>query len=203
MEFTRSRLSSRSFARRLKCSSFGYSRQGLAKQVDLRLEIRFGLEPTVDVSDEGRELLALLIFDVELERLKERVPGIPREEVSTYLERASKRPVGEVSPCVGVPGVDRVVLGADLVVEALIGAGGIRGRGVGGPPIEVEHELHLAQCLADLAVLPRVHCGLIQIGFLTPQPDVLLLVGLDLLEQRVARGSLGRSTRAFCSASRA
>ena len=91
--------------------------------------------------------------------------------------------VGQLAARVGIAGADRVVLGAKLVVEALIHAGGVGRRGVGCLLIQIEHVLHLAERLTDFAVLPGIDRRLIQVGLLPPDAHVLLLLAFDLLEQ--------------------
>ena len=82
----------------------------------------------------------------------------------------------------------RFVLGPDLVVEVLVHPGRVGRRHIRCPAIELEHVFHLAERLAHLAVLPGIDRGLVNLGFLAPNPHVLLLFGLDVFEKpRCAR----------------
>ena len=66
--------------------------------------------------------------------------------------------------------------------------------------IEIQHEAHPAEGLTDLAVLPGVHRGLVDLHFLLPDgisvPRARSLINFE------ARESFGRRVRRICSASR-
>ncbi len=68
-------------------------------------------------------------------------PGYRSRNWPQICERLSELPFRDVALGLGVRAVDGVVLGADLVVEGLVGAGGVRGRDVRRPAIQLEHEL--------------------------------------------------------------
>ena len=82
----------------------------LAKEIDLRVEVALGIEPPIDFRNESGQLLTLLFLDVELERLEQRMAGVPFEKLPADAQRRRDVLLGEVAPRFGVAVADGFVL---------------------------------------------------------------------------------------------
>src|SRR5580704_6723686 len=88
--------------------------------------------------------------------------------------------LGDTLTGLGVSRVHGVMLGADLVVEALISGAAFRVGHVGSAAVEIENDAEFAEGAADIAVLPGIHGGAVNLSFLLAQLVVFLLEAIYL-----------------------
>src|SRR5579863_1493940 len=154
--------------------------QGFFQNVHAFIKVSLGLHLPVDGGNERRKLLPLLLFNVVLERLKERVVWILRQVGFAGGERLAEVSVAEMLLGLDIRGVHRVMFGADLVVKALVGGATLRSRSIGGAPVQFQDHRQLAECAADVSLLPRFHRRAVNLGLLLAQLVVFVLSAINL-----------------------
>ena len=178
--------------------------QGLAQNADALVEIGLGLDLAVNLRDQRRQFLPLLLFDVIAESLKNRVGRILRQIGLAGRDRFGEIAVRQLLARLRVGGVHGVVLGAHFVVEALIAGSTLAVDGIGSLAVKLEHHAQLGQSAAYVALLPCIHGGIMDLLFVLAELLVFLFLAVDFRQQLQERElPSGRSCSTFCKASRA
>src|SRR5579872_68723 len=106
--------------RPLEVRFIGMQVERFAKDADTFVEVGLVFYPAIHGGDESGEILALMFLNVVLECLKNGVVGVFGQVGFASSPGFGKVVLREMLARLGVSGVHRIVLGADLVVEALV-----------------------------------------------------------------------------------
>src|SRR5580704_5343507 len=162
----------------------------LLQNVDALIQIGLGFDLTVYGSHKGRQLLPLLFFSVILERLKNRVGGILGQISVTGCERLAEIMFRQLFARLGVRRVHGIVLRAHLVVKALIRSAAFGAGNIGSAAVQFQNYGELAERTADVALLPGIHGGAMNLRLLLAQLVVLLFLAIDFRNQLQRAGFL-------------
>ena len=114
--------------------------KSFAQNADTLVQVRLDLNLSIDLGDQGRQFLPLLLLDVIAEGLKYRIGRILRQIGLAGGDGFGKIAIRELLARLRVSGVHRIVLGTHFVIKALVAGATFAIDGVGCFAVKLEHD---------------------------------------------------------------
>ena len=156
---------------------------GFFQNADSSPKIRLRLHLAVGLRNALGDGLPLLLFDIEFQRLEERITGVLLDLCNADRERRLKVVPLQMLLRLGVRLLYGLALRPNLVIQGLVIRGLARRCGLRCQPVQFQHALQLAERGADFAPSLGLQCGAIILILFLLQPDVVALQPIHLRQQ--------------------